>query len=70
VNHASTSGIINIIFSSPQGPDRLWSHSSLLFNGYQGAFAESKAARKWRLKWTHLRIYKVKDSQKSFVIKQ
>ena len=69
MNHASTSGIINIIFSSPQGPDRLWGHPSPLFNGYRGAFAKSKGAREWRLKWTHLRLNKVKDSQNLLVIK-
>jgi len=64
MNHASTSGVITIIFSSPQGPDRLWGHSNLLFNGYRGAFAESIAAREWRLKWTHLRLNKVKRLSK------
>jgi hypothetical protein len=29
-------------FSSPDGPDRLWGPSSLLFNGYRGNFAGVK----------------------------
>jgi len=69
MNHASTSGIINKIFSSLQGPDRPWGHPRPLFNGYRGAFSESKGAREWRLKWTHLRLNKVKDSQNPLVIK-
>lgn len=50
MNHASTSGTIKIISSSPQGPDRLWDHPSILFNEYRGAFAESKAAGFVKLK--------------------
>jgi hypothetical protein len=34
----------SIIFSSPRRADRLWGSPSLLSNGYEGLFSQSKAA--------------------------
>jgi hypothetical protein len=36
--------VVSRIFSSPQGPDRLWGPPSLLSSGYQRHFSRGKAA--------------------------